>query len=263
MSVMPRPRMLLCELSLLARLGVAGLVIVAIGGTAASGLYLYMHHEERDEREGLTIDDVKAHYHGIVSEAPLLVSLEAGHPKTLEARDRELLIEWLRGDPATMSQTYDNLDLGEDAPAEIIAMSCLDCHARSSTGEGVAPEIALEYWDDVEALAISRDLQPVPLEILAASTHTHALGMSAIGIAIALLSLMTRWPRWLVGTVVAVTGVGLTADLAGWWLTRMDESFAYMVVAGGAGYGGGMTLLGVLIMLDLIWPRFKGNQPAS
>ncbi|MAY73422.1 MAG: hypothetical protein CMJ31_01625 [Phycisphaerae bacterium] len=248
------------NLGFFARLGVAGFVIAAIGGAAVSGLYLFWHHDNRDERAGLTIDDVTAHYHGIVSEARLLAALEEGHPEDLADGEREKLIGWLRGDSATMSQTYDSLDLGADAPAEIIAVSCLDCHSRTSEGPDAAPEIALEYWDDVEALSVSRDVQPVPLQILAASTHTHALGMASIGIAIGLLALLTSWPRALVGLVLAATGIGLAADLSGWWITRSVPEFAYVVVAGGAAFSGGMSLLGVMVLLDLCLPKRKRKR---
>jgi hypothetical protein len=249
------------SLGLLARLGVAAFVLVAIGGAAASGLYLYMHHEERDERPGLTLDDVKAHYHGIVSPAPLLESLESGHPEDLADRDRDILVNWLRGDAGALSQQYDSLDLGADAPAEIIAVSCLACHARSSTGPDAAPGIPLEYWDDVEALSISRDVQPVPTDILAASTHTHALGMASIGIAIALLGLLTSWPTRLVGALVGLTGVGLLVDLSGWWITREVAEYAVVVTIGGTVFTSGMTLIGVLVLADLCMPR--GNRRAD
>ncbi len=263
MSTEPTRILRLRDLGFLARLGVAGLVLTAIGGTAVSGWYLSMHHNARDGRDGLTVDDVIAHYHGIIAPAPLIESLESGHPETLADRERQILLDWLRGDPARLSQGFDDLDLGADAPAEIIAVSCLDCHARSSTGPEAAPEIPLEYWDDIAALAISRNIQPVPTEILAASTHTHALGMSAIGGLIAVLALMTSWPRALVGLVVAATGVGLVADIGGWWLTTQEPAFAYLVVVGGLGYTGGMSLLGVMILLDLCMPRKRINPPAT
>lgn len=245
------------SLGLSARLGVAGFVIVAIGGAAVSGMYLYMHHQERDERVGLTLDDIRAHYHGIVSPAPLLESLESGHPETLPDRDRGILLDWLRGDPARLSQQYDNLDLGADAPAEIMAVSCLDCHARSSTGPDSWPQVPLEYWDDVEALSVSRNIQPVPLEILAASTHTHALGMASIGVVMALLGLLTSWPRRLVGLMVGATGVGLALDLSGWWITRVAADYAAVVAIGGAMYTGGMSLIGLMVLLDLCMPHGK------
>ncbi len=245
------------ELGVLARLGIAGLVITMLGGTAASGVYLHMHHGDRDQREGLTIDDVRAHYHGIVSPSPLLESLESGHPETLGDRDRALLVEWLGGDPASLSLRYDDLDLGADAPAEIIAVGCLECHARSSSGNESAPEIPLEYWDDVYELAISKDIRPVDGEILAASTHTHALGMASMGIAIAVLALLTSWPRVLVSMLLAGTGLGLVADIGGWWLTRMNDAFAVVVVAGGLLFSGGLSLLSLLVLVDLLLPKPK------
>lgn len=249
------------ELGILARLGVAGLVITMLGGTAASGVYLWMHHGDRDERPGLTIDDVKAHYHGIVSESALRRSLESGHPETLEDRERQILFDWLDGDTATLSQRYDDLDLGIDAPAEIIAINCLDCHARSATGQvdgmDTYPELPLEYWDDVYSLAISRTINPVDTEILAASTHTHALGMASMGIAIAVLALLTGWPRALISITLCATGVGLVADIGGWWLTSLNASFATLVVIGGGLFSGGMTVLSLLILADLCMPRPK------
>ena len=143
----------------------------------------------------------------------------------------------MTGDPARLSPTYDSLDLGADAPAEIIAVSCLDCHARSSEGEHAAPGV-----------------RPMPLEVLANSTHTHALGMSAIGIALSLLALLTSWPRVIVGAVIGLTGVGLALDISGWWITRAVSDWAYVVIAGGAAYTGGLSLLGVLVLADLCMP---------
>lgn len=252
------------DLGLLARLGIAGLVVTMIGGTIASGVYLSMHHGGRDQREGLTLDDVKAHYHGIISPSPLLESLKSGHPESLENADRQSLIEWLEGDTATRSLIYDDLDLGADAPAEVIAINCLDCHSRSASGQvdglDTAPQIPLEYWDDVYALAISKDIRPVDAEILAASTHTHALGMASMGIAIALLALLTSWPRLLVSLVLCGTGVGLASDIGGWWLTRFDGAFAPVVVVGGLLFNGGICLLSALILIDLCMPRPKAES---
>lgn len=251
---MQRP-LTLRALGPLARLGIVGLVLTLVGGTAASGIYLAVHHGDRDGVDNLSINDVRAHYHGIVSPAPLLKALGDNHPETLASEKRQILIDWLQGDAATLSQRYDDLDLGANAPSEIIAADCMSCHARAATAEDAYPEMPLEYWDDVRTLAVSRDIQPVDTEILLASTHTHALGMSTVGIAIAILALLTSWPRRLIGPVVGLCGLGLFADLGGWWLTRMNPDFAGMVVAGGVAYNGAVTLLAALVLLDLCMPR--------
>ena len=246
---------MLRSLGVLARLGVAGLVLTMLGGTAASGIYLNMHHGDRDQRDGLTVNDVRAHYHGVVSPSVLIESLDSGHPERLADRERSILLEWLRGDAAQLSLEYDNLDRGEDAPAEILFRACADCHSRSADGEDAYPELPLDYWDDVYSLAASTDIRPVDTEILAASTHTHALGMASMGLVMALLMFFTTMPRVIVSPVIAVTGVGLIADIGGWWLTRIDDTFAWMVVIGGVGFSAGMTVMSLLILIELCLPK--------
>lgn len=246
------------DLPALARFGVACAVIVLLGGLGASGAYLYMHQEERDERPGWSIDDVKGHYHGLVSRAPLVVALEDDHPPELPADDRKALLEWLRSD--RLSMDYDNLDLGDRAPAELIAVYCLDCHARAATGPEAAPDMPLEFWDDVRDLSISREILPVDTEILAASTHTHALALAALTLVMVLLAALSAWPRWLVGLVTAGAGLGLLIDIASWWLARWNADFAYAIVAGGFVYNLCVVLLGLLIVGELLRPRGKAAR---
>lgn len=249
---------LLRDLNIFARMGVACIILTLLGGTIAAGVYLKIHYENRDERPGLTIDDIKGHYHGIVSPAPLLESLESGHPEGLDPAERTALIDWLRGD--RVGTDYDNFDLGDMAPSEIMAVSCLDCHSRGASGEDAAPEIPLDYWDDVRPLSISREIRPVSTEILAASTHTHALGLAAVTLVLAWVALCTSWPRWLVGIVVGLTGAGLLVDIGAWWLTRQWIDFAWMIVIGGGVFNGGVGVLGLLVLADLVMPgRRKGT----
>lgn len=257
---MSHPPRCLRDLGLLARFGVLCTVLTLLGGTAVSGLFLYLKQEKRDEREGLTVDDIKGHYHGMSTKAPLLVALESGHPNELTGEElpneeRDALTQWLTGD--RVSQDFDNFDLGDFAPAEIMAVSCLDCHSRTSEGEHAAAEIPLEYWDDVEPLSASRDIQPVSLTILAASTHTHALGLSALTLVLAWLALLTSWPKRLMGLLVGATGLGLLLDIGGWWLTREWIDFAYLIMGAGAVYNGGMVVLGLLVIADLLMPAKK------
>lgn len=257
----PRRPFTLRDLSPLARLGVLATLVVLIGGTASSGAYLYLHHEKRDERPGLTIDDVKGHYHGVVSPSLLLEALRAGHPETLAQADRDALVQWLTGD--RVAQLYDDLDLGDNAPAEIIADGCLSCHARNAQGPEAYPKLPLEYWDDIRPHAFSKNIQPISVEILAASTHTHALGLAALTLALMAFAWCSSWPRALVSTLLAITGLGLMIDIGSWWLTRWNDVFAYAIVAGGIAYSTGATLLSLLIVADLLAPRQRSVAHAD
>ncbi len=57
------------------RLGITLLVLVLFGGLAASMRHLVSHHENRDERPGLSLDDLTGAYHGMTSTAALIPAL--------------------------------------------------------------------------------------------------------------------------------------------------------------------------------------------
>ena len=237
------------------RVGIALLVITLLGGYIVSGLHLKWHYENRDEEPGLTINDIIGAYHGVQSPSPLIQALETGHPEELSEPERNALLDWLRGD--RLSQDYDNLDLGENAPSEIIAFNCLDCHTRSASGEDAMPSVPLEYWDDIQSIAYSKDIQPAGTNIVAMSQHAHAPSMAIILIVIAWLAICTRFWMVLTGLITFVAGLGLLVDMAGWWITRDFAPFAYAVVIGGGIYSAGTSLLGLMIIVDCLLPSGK------
>ena len=251
-AVWPRLR----SLGLLTRTGLVFLILTLLGGYIISGVVLKWEYENRDEREGLTMTDIVGAYHGVSSPSPLLESLKAGHPEELATSDRNALVEWLEGD--RVSEDYDNLDLGDMAPSEIIAVSCLDCHTRGSQmGDGIGDRVPLDYFDDVQSIAISREIMPKNLKIVALSTHVHAPSLSMVLIVLTLLGSMTRWPSVLVGSLVAAGGIGLFLDIAGQWLARGEAFWAYAIVGGGFAMSMSVGLLGFLVIVDLVLPGSK------
>jgi hypothetical protein len=243
------------DLPLGARLGIACLVLTMLGGFAASAAQVFFHHRKKDDNPKMSMDDIKGAYHGVDVTAPLLTALERNHPENLPAAQRESLLKWLRGD--RISQDYDNLDLGDNAPGEIIAASCVSCHSRQSTDE-VAKKVPLEYWDDVARVAFSKNLSPVPEEILVVSTHTHALSLAPLSVVIAGLMVMTRWPRRVVSLSILLSGGALFLDLGAWWVSRVQPGAVYLVVVAGGVYMGTTVLMLLGVLADLFTPRAKG-----
>lgn len=236
------------------RLGIAALSIVLLSGLAASAVHMKLHYENRDEKPGFTLEDLEGAYHGVSSEAPLRAALERGHPEELGQAERDALMKWLDGD--SLSTDYDNLDLGDDAPAEIIAFACLDCHSRSSE-DAVGKTIPLEFWDDVAGLAISREIMPTPPSVLVASMHAHTISLATMSIAIAFLALMTSFPPRLVGWGICIMGVALAADFAGWWISRSTPSGVLIVVAAGTLYNGASAILLLGVLVDALRPPYR------
>ena len=243
------------------RLGLTALLLVNLGGFLASAAHLRTHHEGRDERPGLSLDDITGVYHGIQTRAPLLSAIESGHPGELEGHEalsdkqRQTLLDWLNG--SRVSEDFDNLDLGSAAPAEILDSACVECHQRHSVGEEVAAgtsAISLEYWDDVKRLAFSRDIQPTPTAILAMSTHTHAIALATIGLLLVLLLQLSSCRDGLKSWLGAAIGLGLAGDLASWWLARETAAFVFAIVGFGALFALSVGLCSLLLIVDMWRP---------
>ena len=245
------------SLPLGARLGLTLLLLANLGGFVASAGHLVEHHENRDELPEMSIDDLKGAYHGIRTRAPLVVALEDGHPGELEGSDalpaeqRDALLAWLASED--LAGSYDDLDLGDNAPAEVLDINCVDCHRRGA--EGPYPsELSLEYWDDVRAVAQSRDVSPTSTKILLASTHTHAIALATIGLIIALLLCFTAMPGLLQSLLITATGAGLVLDLAAWWLARDNAGWVIAIVIGGTAYSVGIVLMTLAVFAELWRP---------
>jgi len=233
------------------RLGLSCVVIVLLGGFLASGLYMAQHHENRDERPGLTMDDIEGHYHGVRTPSLLREALASGHPSDLSNPSRTTLLAWLNGEH--ISEDYDNLDLGDQAPAEILASSCLTCHSRNAD-DPIGGLVPLDYWDDVKRIAFASTIEPVGTEILLASTHTHALALGTVTLLLMMLIMWTRFAGGLGPKLSALTGVALLVDLSGWWLTRSNPALVPLIVVGGGIFAVGAVLLGILVLLELWLP---------
>jgi hypothetical protein len=238
-------------------LAVAAVCLVLLGGLGASLRHLAWHHENRDERPGMSADDVRGAYHGLNTTAPLLEAVRRGHPETLPAAQRETLTKWLEG--SRIAEDYDNLDLGDAAPAEILRRSCLECHARSAAGtHAIARTVPLDYWDDVKARAFSRRVAPADVKILAASTHTHALALGTLLAVVGAMAWCTRWRAGLVSGLCLLASGGLLIDLASWWLARPVEGFVLGVLVGGAAFAVATTLLLLLVLGEVLLPARRG-----
>jgi hypothetical protein len=241
------------DLPIGARIGASALIGVLGLGIWASFSHLHSHYQNRDERSGLTLDDLESAYRGLDRPAPILAALERGHPEGLGAEPRRILVEWLRGDRVV--EGYDDLDRGDAAPAELIAAHCLVCHSRQAAVP-VAP--VLDHFDDVKTLAFSQRILPTPRAVLAASTHAHALSLATLSLVVAALLWGTRWPRRWVSAAIGTTGVALLCDIGGWWVAREVAGASTLVAAAGAVYNVGTALLLAAVLVDL-WRPVRGE----
>jgi hypothetical protein len=249
-----QPSFRLGALPFFARLGVTGVIAVILLGLLAAASHLHHHYDNRDSQPGFSLDDLRAAYHGIDRPSPLIEALESDHPEELAPEDRELLLGWLKSD--RVSDDYDNLDLGDLAPAEVLDAACLGCHSRQATdGDGIGETVPLEYWDDVKKVAFSVRIEGTPPEIMAVSAHTHALALATLAIAVGVLLMCTRWPGLLRHGLIGVGGIALAVDLGGMWLARVNADLVLLVAAGGGVFGASIGLSCALVLAEMWLPR--------
>ncbi len=244
------------ELSPALRLGLTGILLTLAGGFAAGAAQIVLHHAPKDEEPGLSLTDLMGSYHGVRQPARLRTAIEGEHGKAYlaDASERATLLAWLSG--GRLSEEYDSLERSADSPAEILEGNCLRCHARKAKeGGGIGTTLPLEFWDDVKKVAFAQELDPVPLDILVVTTHTHGLSLPLVTLLAAGLFLLTRWPRRVRHGVFLAAGLGLFLDLGGWWLARETSAGVFLILGAGAVYGTAMAgaLFGTLA--DLWLPR--------
>ncbi len=279
------PAFRLRHLSVASRLGLTCLIVVFGIGLATSLQLIVDHHQNRDGQPGVSITDVKGAYHGVFVPAPFVTALERGHPAppappaspVLPAASRDALMDWLLGkkDAAgkrpvggnpRLIEEYDSIDLGDAAPIEIIARSCLSCHSAKGAEEIAAKAPAgsaakkwggwpLHNLEGVKKIAYEKRIDPPPLQILTKSTHAHAISLATMSVALGALLVLTRWPRSIIGVLIGVAGAGLLMDIGGWWIARKYAAAVYMIMAGGAAYSATNALTLVAIFLELWLPK--------
>ncbi|MBL1216383.1 MAG: hypothetical protein D8M59_02690 [Planctomycetes bacterium] len=235
-------------------------VLLTFGlGLYASAKHLHGHHENRDGRAGFSMDDLIGAYHGLEKTAPLLRAIENGHPSELEGAtalpeaEQQILLNWLHSD--RISEGYDNLDLGDQSPAEIIYRSCVSCHAAgASEGDGIGDEIPLEYWDEIKKVSFTTSVEPTGPEILTMSLHTHALGMGSLLAIVLILASGTSLPRGFIGLLGCFAGLGLFADLVSWLFAKESVAFVWLIGGGGAAFVSCTMLMMLMIIVDMWLP---------
>lgn len=238
----------------MARFGLTMLVLVIIGGLAASATHLLWHHENRDDRKGVSYDDIAGAYHGVTADAPLVRAMARNHPPELSEAARKVLADWLAS--GRISEDYDNIDLGDNAPDAIIATNCVSCHSRNAS-DVEARKIPLEFFDDVKRQAFAKNIQPTDIKILAASTHTHALALGTLSLVMAWLVLSSRFSRVIGPVLLGVSGLALFVDLGAWWLARDNAIWVKAILVAGPAYVGATGLMCLLTIADLWLPVRK------
>jgi hypothetical protein len=197
------------------------LLVIAIGYGVAL-VQILLTHGMADGKFGLSIEDVVYSYYGNRSGSVLESKLNGSMKGMAPDEERFRVIQWVRDGAKAKSF--------EKEVKPIIEQRCLICHNAAAGGS--IPDFA--QFQNLQARAASD--QGATFSSLTRVSHIHLFGIAFIFMFVGLIfSLASGVPSRLKGIAVFMPYLFLVLDIASWWLTKLNPSFALMVIMGGAG----------------------------
>ncbi len=273
----------LAGLPLPAKITLTAFLALVGAGYLVAATKIHLWHNAADGVPGMSLDDLRAVYHGLEKTvtaesrqtlvAPMLREVSPGGAmrkhlvKGGEASERAL-IAWLKN--GAKPETFDQAGLsgaGDPSAKEVIARRCVECHNADGGEEEDVPYAAnadaepqyelvvrkaLPPLGPATAKAETRRIEPISVRELLHVTHAHMLAIPMFTLAIAMLFLMTGWRPGLKLIVTPLPMVATCVDVGCWWLARPFEPAVYGILVSGAVFG---TVLGlqILCILGSLW----------
>lgn len=183
--------------------------------------------------------------------------------------ERQIMLAWIRAGlsaeafeqdrfavPADVTEiTADYRDGDAVKIRTLFADRCGRCHAKDGDDEA-ASKYPLETFEQIRKYANpDSGGSRVSLEKLTQSTHAHLLSFAVLWMLTGVLFSLTSYPGLLRITLSPIVLIAQVADIACWWLARIDgppgEQFARMIPLTGAVVGGGLFLQITLTLFHL------------
>ncbi len=195
------------------------LLILGLGYLFAM-IQIFESHAGRDGESGLSIKDIQIAYSGSKADSRLEVAVKGPMSSMLTEQQAAAFIGWVRG--GALKLEY------ESEVAPVIKQRCLACH------NGTNPHVPkLTNYDELKALAVLDT--GVSIGTLVRVSHIHLFGLTFIFAFTGLVFSHAHIKRCYVkNIVIMVPFVAIFLDIMSWWLTKVSESFAIVVVIGGA-----------------------------
>ncbi|MBZ0273919.1 hypothetical protein K8I61_17910 [bacterium] len=201
--------------------------------TALANLFFSTH--EADLKPGMSLRDIEVRFHGDPTMTRLKYMVLGDMREHLETEDElNTILEWL--DAGAREKTFGPV-------MEVLDNRCVNCHNPL----GKSSFRPLTEYDEVAI--VTKPDEGMPWDRLATISHQHFFGMGLLALAMSwILWNQTSIPHRAKTGLVLMGFIGVILDVGGWWLTKLNESFA-VVVAG----AGGLSGLFYGLAIAIIW----------
>ncbi len=200
-------------------------------GYAFAMIYIFASHHGRDGDPMLTVKDIAIAYSGTKSGTKLESALKGPMSGMLPADENLKIIDWVRS--GASEKEY------EDSVKTIIDNRCITCHNNRN------PHLpSLEDYQGV--MHTAEEDHGVDMFTLVRVSHIHLFGLTFIFFIVAGIFLHAYIRHeWLKIAIIVIPFVSIIVDVASWYITKLFEPFAWVVIGSGA-------LMGICFGLQFI-----------
>ena len=192
-------------------------------GYLSAMLYVFMSHAGRDGKPMLSAQDIVIAYAGSSSGTKLESALMGPMSKMLQPEENLQIVDWVR---KGANEEAFNAKIGP-----LITKRCVVCHNDRN------PHLpSLESYKGVMKVAEKDTGANIPT--LVRVTHSHLFGLTFLFYLVGSMFIHAFFRReWLQGVIVITPFLCILADIASWYLTKLDAEFAWLIIGSGAVMG--------------------------
>lgn len=163
-------------------------------------------------------------------------------PRPAELADHPLTAEFMNAD-------------GTIKIKALFTERCVRCH-QPDGDDTKAAKFPLDKWEQIQEYAkIDATSGAMSLPALTQSTHAHLLTFAVLWAVTGLVIAFSSYPAWIRNWLAPIVLVAQVADIACWWLARLDGDigvmFAMAIMVTGGIVGVGVLLQILLGLFDL------------
>lgn len=211
------------ELPLVQRVVYTWTLLILGLGYAFASLYVFESHAGRDGNPMLSVEDLVIAYSGSKSGTLLESALKGPMSNMLPAEENLLLVDWVRRGAG--EEEY------KAKAAAIFKKRCIACHNNRN------PHLpSLEGYAHVK-LVTEQDTG-ADIFTLVRVSHIHLFGLTFIFFIIStIFAHAFLRHEWLKITIVTIPFVAIALDISSWYITKVYEPYAWMLIISGAFMG--------------------------
>ena len=240
------------DLSLVEKILFSGFIFLVGLGLLSAEAYTYITIAGLNGKPGVQMQDLVIHYYGNRSASKLQTMLPsmmvmAHVPVNERSKMQAVVNTWVKGGE---SKSY-----YEQQVRPLINGNCLKCHAIGMPNIGTFSLLKRQAHVDMG----------MPYSAMLMNGMIHLTTLGVIFFLAGWIFVRTRTPGWLKIVVVGLPFLAFFLDFAGWFLTKQNPDFVWLVLVGGI-LSCPVALLGMALSLIQMWflkSRDEGTMPAA